>query len=507
MTSSTLRKVKEIIIFGGGTSGWMTAAYLSRNLRFKPKITLIEDVSKGPIGVGEGTQPSTAPFLYECGLKPKEWMKMADSAFKYGVELNGWADKPYFIDNDVEETSLISENFYTNHYFQNKSIDEYNNFLPSYQLAKDNVSPKLGTFDQNFGVAEKNTGAFHFNAYKIVEALKSVCIENINHVDTTIKDVVKGASGIEKLIANDGKEYSADLYIDCSGFASILLDKTLNEPFDSYSDYLLCDSAVAMPTQYTDPQKECHPYTKATTMNAGWRWTIPTFGRIGNGYVYSSKYISADEAEKELRDSVGEYEAPAKHLKIRCGKHKRVAVNNVVAVGLSAGFIEPLEATGITFSTTIIKTLAHALNNTSNIWNSKAKEFINDFFETSVTEILAFVWAHYKYSTRCDTSFWQDVHKLEHTELPEKSKQIIEKVLTEHPLEYMLNYNSIFSVPQWFGMLHSGKVFEGREIQLTQEQELYGKYFCDVQKERVKMAKNIFKNHYDYLEELYSNGS
>jgi 2-polyprenyl-6-methoxyphenol hydroxylase-like FAD-dependent oxidoreductase len=503
-----LTKIKSIIIFGGGTSGWMTAAYLSRNLRFRPQITLIEDVSKGPIGVGEGTQPSTAPFLWDCGLHPKDWMKMADASFKYGVELTGWNDEPYFVDNDVQETSLIAENFYTNHYFQNKPYSEYREFLPAYQLAKENLSPKLTEYDQNFAVSLKNSGAFHFNAYKLVDALKSVCLENINHIDATIENVVKGNDGIEKLIDTNENEYSADLYIDCSGFTSILMDKTLNEPFESYADYLLCDSAIAMPTQFKDdPKKECHPYTKATTMNAGWRWTIPTFNRVGNGYVYSSKHISAEDAEKELRDVLGEYDAPAKHLKIRCGKHERVAVKNVVAVGLSAGFIEPLEATGITFTTSIIKALTVSLNNTGNILNTKASDFINDYFDTSVTEILAFVWAHYAFSTRNDTEFWKEVRTISHTILPEKSKNIIENLLTEHPLEYILNYNSMFSIPQWFSMLHAGGVYAGREVELTDAQEKYGKYFCNVQKERVRLAKELFPNHYEYLKDMYSDDS
>jgi len=502
-----LTKVKEIIIFGGGTSGWMTAAFLARNLRFKPKITLIEDATKGPIGVGEGTQPSTAPFLWDCGLHPKDWMKDADATFKYGVELSGWCDEPYFVDNDVQETSLISEGFYTNHYFQNKPYSEYKDFLPAYNLAKENLSPKLGNFDQNFAVSIRATGAFHFNAYKIVDALKRVCLDKITHVDTTIEKVNTNEHGITNLVDKDGKTYSADLYIDCSGFASILLDKTLKVPFDSYTDHLLCDRAVAMPKQYTNETEECHPYTKATTMTAGWRWTIPTFGRIGNGYVYSSKYISEEDAEKELRDAINEYEEPANHLKIRCGKHTEVAVKNVVGVGLSAGFIEPLEATGITFSTNVIKSLAYSLNHTGNILNDNLRKFINDEFNIITTEILAFVWAHYKFSTRQDTDFWKAVHDLKVDDLPEKSKEILNELLNGQSPNYNISPKSMFCIPQWFSMLHAGNAYKDNVLELTSDEETYGKYFVSVQKERVRLAKEFLKNHYEFLKEFYNDNS
>lgn len=499
-----LNKVKSIIIFGGGTSGWMAAAYISKNLNFKADITLIEDTATGPIGVGEGTQPATSPFLWDCGLKPTDWMGMCDATYKYGVELVGWCNEPYFVDNDVEQNSLISDGFYTNHYFQNKPYSEYKNFLPAYQLAKQNISPKKGNFDNNFGSSAKHNGAFHFNAFKIVEALKSVCINKITHIDARIKDVVTDENGIRKLIDDANVEYTADLYIDCSGFSSILLDKNLKEPFESYNDILLCDSAVALPTQYKNPTTECHPYTKATTMTSGWRWTIPTFSRIGNGYVYSSKFITPEQAEKELREALNCFDGEARHLKIRCGKHKRIAVKNVVAVGLSAGFIEPLEATGITFTTHAIQALTQGLNNTGNVLSEKLRDFVNLSFDVVTTEILAFVWAHYKFSSRSDTDFWKAVHAIEIENLPEKAKNIIEHLLSGHPYDYRLTYYSMFSVPQWFSMLHAGNAYENKQITLTADQEEYGKYFCNVQKERLKIVMNTFGNHYDYLKDRYN---
>lgn len=497
-----LKKVKHIIIFGGGTSGWLTAAYLLNNLKFNTKITIIEDLAKGPIGVGEGTQPYTSVFLAECGLKPKDWMKECDASFKYGVELINWTDSDYFVDNDRLENSLIADELYTSHYFAGKDPKEFSEWLPPYKLARENLSPKFEGFDQNFAVDEKNYGAFHFNAFKILDALKKKCGDKVNHIDTTIVDVEYNGQEILSLIDKDNKKYSADLFVDCTGFSSILLGKTFKEEFVSYNDFLLCDKAVAMPTQYKDPYKECHPYTKATTMTAGWRWTIPTYSRIGNGYVYSSKHITPDQAEQELRDVLGEYDAQARHLDIKSGKYKNISKNNVVAVGLSAGFIEPLEATGITFTTSIAQTLTSALNLEGNILTQKLHNYINDHFEILTEEIFAFVWAHYHFSTRNDTKFWKEIRNQNPDNLPAITKAFISNFFPKPPKEYRLTQFSMFSTVQWFSMINASGLY--KEEILTDAEKKYCEYFLDMQNSRVESAKKLFDNHYNYLREQYN---
>lgn len=493
-----LTKIKKIIILGGGTSGWLTAAYLNNNLRLKPEIMLIEDLAKGPIGVGEGTQPYSAGFLYRCGLRPNDWIPSSEAVFKYGVELTGWNDTPYFVDNDRQENSIIADEFYTNDYFISKDKKEFFDWLPAYQLAKKNVSPKFKGLDQNFAIGEENYGAFHFNAAKIIDTLKTVC-NGVIHVDTAITRIDKNENGITALY-DDKNKYEADLYIDCTGFSSVLLEKELGEEFISYQDFLPCDSAVAMPTQYTDPNAECHPYTKATAMNAGWRWTIPVYTRIGNGYVYSSKYINHEQAEQELRDTLKEYNAPANHLKMKCGKHENVARNNVVAVGLSAGFIEPLEATGITFTTTVVENLAHVLNLEGNVLNNRAKEIINSQFNIMIDEIFAFVWAHYYFSNKEDTNFWKDIRKGSIYDLPQNIRQIINQYYPTPSKRFRLTPFSMFSTPQWFSVIHAAGSYKKQDI--SQELELYSKIFIENQNHRVNLIKTTFPNHYDYIKEI-----
>jgi len=499
-----MNKINKIIIFGGGTSGWLSAAYLSKNLEIPCEITLIEDKSLGPIGVGEGTQPLTAQFLAQCGIHPDMWMKPSNAAFKLGVELIGWNEEPYFVDNDNVQSSYIAEDFYVSDYFVKKPYKEFADFHPAYQFAKANVSPKLHShLDLNFGSSIEAFGAVHFSAYDILDSLQNILKDKIKHVDAKIVSVEKDMYGITKLIDDKGNNYTADLFLDCSGFSSILLEKTLGSPFTSYNQWLPMDRAVVMPKQYTDPEKECHPYTKATAMSAGWRFTIPIFSRIGNGYVYSSKYISDEDAEKELRESIGEFDAPAKFLKMRCGYHKEIAVKNVVAVGLSAGFVEPLEATGITFTTAVVKSISDLLNMNKNIWNQNTRSLINQGFYEMATEILAFVWCHYHFSTKNDTPFWQDVRKGKITDLPEDAQWILSHFYPRPGRFLYFSRNSMFNIVQWFSMLHAGGAYKDYAPPERAKEKEYAEYFINVQNTRVAEAKKLFKNHYQYLKEWY----
>ena len=178
--------VKKIIIFGGGTSGWLTAAYLTNNLVEPIEIQLIEDASKGPIGVGEGTQPLTASFLYKCGIGAKDWMKPSNAAFKYGVELSGWNNEPYFVDNDTVNNVVPAPHIPVSKYFMDKPYSEFAKWHPAYRLAKTNTAPKLdGEIDINFNVGPDSYGAVHFSAYDILKFKKIIFTE------TSVKELEK----------------------------------------------------------------------------------------------------------------------------------------------------------------------------------------------------------------------------------------------------------------------------------------------------------------------------
>jgi tryptophan halogenase len=500
-----MKKVKNIIILGGGTSGWLTAAYMIKNLKIPASITLIEDSDIGPIGVGEGTQPFTTKFLYNCGIPAEEWMKVAQASFKLGVEMKGWVAEDYFVDNDANYNVMLSENLYTSDYFLDKTNEELNAWHPAYRLAKANKSPKWSEHhDANLGSGQESFGAVHFSAQGIVDAIKKIVLDKITYVDTRIETINQDEDGISNLISADGTTYSADLYIDCTGFASVLIEKQLKSSWTSYSQYLPVDRAVVIPSEYSDPEKECHPYTKATTMTAGWMFTIPIMTRIGSGYIYSSKHISDEDAEKELRSVITHSDAPARIIHLKSGTHKEIARKNVVAVGLSAGFIEPLEATAITFTTTSVSAICELLNNNTMLWNDRCRQTINWLFGEMVNEIMAFVWCHYYFSTRNDTLFWQDIRKQRIEDLPPEAQKFLPYFLPRPGKFIYAGRGSMFNVFQWFRVIHAGGGYKGQSANLTEEERGYCEYALDSISARVTLAKDRFMNHYKYLEKWYA---
>ena len=490
-----MKKIEHIIILGGGSSGWMTALALVQKLNRKVVITLIEDTKKGTIGVGEGTQPYTAGFLLDCGLDPNEWMKSSNASFKMGVEFDGWVDEPYFVDNDYV-TYTVQPDLHFANYFLDRPYSEFKESSPSYMIAKEKKSPKLkGNYDHNF-LSYPNFGAVHFSANDIIETIKRKIDSNINYVDTSIVGIKTNEEGIYQLFGENNEVFCADLFIDCSGFQSELLGKTFNIPFKSYEDFLFNDKCVVIQTQYFNPEKECVPYTKATTMNAGWRFTIPIFNRIGNGYVYSSKFISDEDAEEELRESLGEFKAPSRFIDMKLGRYSEIAHKNVCAIGLSSGFVEPLEATGLTFTTYLIKNLIFSLNTLNNMWSDENIKIMNFVSKNSYNEVAAFIWAHYYFSTRSDTPYWKEIRNLKLTDLPEDIKSVVEYYYPGYPRFNSSDTYRMFASHHWFSVIQAGSNKLKNKITLTENEKEYCKYFIELQKYKANyVIKNNLNNY------------
>jgi len=495
-------QIRHIMIVGGGTSGWLVAAYLKNNLPPQVKLSLIESTKIGPIGVGEGTQPFTMQFLREAGITPEMWMKDASATYKLGVEFVGWHDQSYFVDNDTYETFVIGPNTTTMPYWADKGTKQFFDWLPSYRLAKANKSPKLSPeLDHTPGLVSPSWDAVHFNAFKIGDTLRQMLKNKIDYYDTEIVEVDKNDHGIEKLRDVTGREYIADLYIDCSGFKSILLEQALGETFIDCNDVLLCNRAVAMPTQYKNKETEMFPYTRATTMNYGWRWTIPISERVGNGYVYSDLFISPEQAELELRQSLGDFTTPVNHLSMKIGYHKEIAKQNVLAVGLSAGFVEPLEATGITFTTKAVHFLMEALVKSNGVWDQRSRNLVNTQFETMFSEIVDFIFLHYKLSNKKDTDFWQAYREMP---MPEAVQKRLEFFSTDFPKQmFMKNNFQMFHTGQWFEMLLGSGYFKDRFVLLDGDYAKYADMYIDYQRYKTDKVLNIFPNHSSYIAGLY----
>jgi tryptophan halogenase len=499
-----MKEIDHIIILGGGSSGWITALALIQKLRRKVFVTLIEDSKKGTIGVGEGTQPFTAQFLLDCGLDLQDWMKSSNASLKLGVEFSGWTDESYFVDNDYYNYSLKHDLHIAN-YYTDKKYSEYKDNNSCYNIAKSNKSHKFkGNLDFNLLSSPHSFGAVHFSANDIVETIKKKILSKIRYVDTSIIDVITNDNGVYQLVGDNKEIFTADLFIDCSGFQSELLGKSLNVPFNSYEDYLFNDRCVVIQTQYFNPEKECVPYTKATTMNAGWRFTIPIFSRIGNGYVYSSKFISDEDAEEELRESLGEFKAPSRFIDMKLGRYTKTAYKNVCAIGLSSGFVEPLEATGLTSTTLFIQKLIFTLNQFDNKWSDENVEILNFITKNFYTEVSAFIWAHYYFSTRSDTPYWKAIRNLKITDLPENVRKVIDYYYPNYPRLNLSEDYPIFASHHWFSVIAAGTDELKNKISLTDDEKEYCKYFLAIQEAKTNYILENNLNHYEYLKQWYN---
>lgn len=494
-------KIQSICIVGGGTSGWLTAAYLIKNLP-ECAITLIESSKIGIIGVGEGTQPYTTTFLRSCGLEPKDWMPASDATYKLGVEFVDWHDHNYFVDNDSTFTHKANKDKLITEYWVGQDPQEYYQWLPAYTLAKNNKSPKLSEqLDFVIGSNSSPAEAVHFNAYKIGETLKRLFKDSLTYIDDEIIDVKQDDNGVDCLNLKSGGKIKTDFYIDCSGFKSLLIEQSLGVKHVSINPLLPCDKAVAIPTQYTDPVKECHPYTKATAMTSGWQWTIPIFNRIGNGYVYSSKFIDKESAELELRTKLNEFDAECLHLDMRCGYKDKICYKNVLAVGLSAGFVEPLEATGITFTTKTVESFVTYLRQFDYQLTANVQLMINEEFSSLIFEIISFIFLHYFTSSKRDTEFWR---YFDDVPMPEFVKLVAREFVPYPPTQLQkLDRFNMFHSGQWFQVLNAAGQYKDVENLLSKEESDYFYIHQQMLKVRTQHQLEIFPNHYNFLQQWY----
>jgi len=400
--------LKSILILGGGSAGWMTASTLIKKFPNK-KITLIESPNIPTVGVGESTIAGVKFWSKWLGLKDKDFLKYTDGSYKLSIKFTDFYKKgesfhyPFgepYLQNNLND---LNDWWYKKLLYPNTKNDDYANcFYPQMALINEN---KFFYNDKNElpFTFEKDT-AYHFDATKFGLWLKeNYCLpRGVKCIKEDILSVEQDENGIKSL----NNKYKADLYIDCTGFKSLLLGQTLKEPFESYEDLLPNNSAWATRVPYKDKEKQLVSYTNCTAIENGWVWNIPLWSRIGTGYVYSDKYIDDDNALKQFQKHLGTDELEFKKIKMRVGIHKRLFVKNVVAIGLSAGFIEPLESSGLY---TVHEFL---MNLIKNIDREKISQWDKDNFTYNCKHLFKnfseFVAMHYALSHRDDTEYWKN---------------------------------------------------------------------------------------------------
>lgn len=407
------KPISKVVVVGGGTAGWMAAAALVSLLPGAFTLTLVESEAIGIVGVGEATLPHIRAFNERLGIDEAEFMSATRGTFKLGIEFADWG---------AIGDSYIHPFGTFGHGGADVNFHQY--WLRLKQAAI--PVPKLDTVSMGVMVARGSRFsrpdsdpqsiastfgyAYQFDATLYAPFLRSLAERRgATRIEGKIVGVERLADGdIRAVVMEDGTLVEGDLFIDCSGFRSLLLGETLDEPFEDWSQWLPCDRAVAVPCRTGG---EITPYTSAIAMPAGWRWRIPLQHRTGNGYVYSSAHLSDDEARRALLAAIeGEPLAEPRMLRFKAGRRRRSWVRNCIGIGLASGFLEPLESTSIYLVQAGITALVELFPDGRD--SRVDRDEFNRLIDMEYDRIRDFLILHYHATTRSDSPFWDQMRTM-----------------------------------------------------------------------------------------------
>ena len=426
------RKIDSILIVGGGSSGWMTAAAIARQLP-DVKLSLIESANIPTIGVGESTIGHINNYFHLLKIEDEEWMPHCNATYKTSIKFIDFrenpTEKPHMFHYPFGQFDFQDKPRQLMDWFlikaHNPDIDCSNFaefFHDSVMMTDANkLTKNADGFVRNFRF--KTDTAYHMDAAAFGVYLKDyICLPaGMTHiVDDVVGHSINKDGEIAYILTKNSGNLEADLYIDCTGFKSLLLEKAMGVPFTSFKDTLFNDRAIAAPLPYIDKPKEMENYTSCTAIEAGWVWNVPLWNRIGTGYVYSSDFATEAEAEEQFRrhlksnrmifpDAARADAAEIRHIKIRHGAHSRTWEKNVVAVGLSNGFIEPLESTGLMLTHEALVKIINMLKMRDRRITQYDIDLFNHAFNEEIKGFKDFISQHYSCSMRDDTPYWKAV--------------------------------------------------------------------------------------------------
>jgi tryptophan 7-halogenase len=409
--------ITKIVIVGGGTAGWMTAAALTRVLGDLPglSVTLIESESIGTVGVGEATIPQIIGFNRLLGLDEAQFMRETRATYKLGIEFVDWLRPGHSYVHPFGTFGIDMLGIEFQHFWLRGQQVGDASLIDEYSIAA--VAGKSGKFawprtDNPKSPLSKLSYAFQFDAGRYAKFLRAFAEGNgAVRVEGRIVDVQQHAETgfVTGVTLEDGRAVSGELFIDCSGFRSLLLGQTLGVAFTDWSKWLPCDSAVAVPCELGG---RTEPLTRSTARTAGWQWRIPLQHRIGNGHVFSSAHIDRSAATDLLLANLdGKPLAEPNQLAFKAGHRARAWDKNVVALGLAAGFLEPLESTSIHLVQSGIARLLALFPDTG--FGNVERDRFNLETEREYLNIRDFLVLHYRASERDDSEFWRYCRNLE----------------------------------------------------------------------------------------------
>ncbi|MFA4892448.1 tryptophan halogenase family protein [Brevundimonas sp.] len=408
------RRIRSVVIIGGGTAGWMAASAINRLVDpGRLKVTLVESAEIGTVGVGESTLPHFRAFNASIGVTETEFMRATGATFKLGIRFENWGaiGESYFHPFGVHGAGNEEAPFH--HYWLKASRTADVGSIDDYAL------PAVMARDERFTPPTSEPGALGSTftyGYQMDAGLYAAFLRGraeaagVTRVEGKVVKVNQDDRGLIRSVTLErGETVEADLFIDCSGFRGLLIEQALQSGFTDWSHWLPCDSAVAIPCALSRPGT---PYTRATALKGGWQFRIPLQHRVGNGYVYSSDVMDRQAATDELVGRLeGEALAEPNHLRFKAGQRTRNWMGNCVAVGLSAGFIEPLESTSIYLIQKAITTLIE-------LWPDRtfdpadSREF-NRVMDMEAERIRDFIILHYHATRRDDSPLWDHVRTMD----------------------------------------------------------------------------------------------
>lgn len=508
--------IRNITIVGGGTSGWLSACFLARRFQARIqsgdlKITLIESQKIGIVGVGESTARPMTDFLRYIGINESEFIKRCDVTFK----LSGW-----FTDWDRDaQNQPVS---WVNPFFTQSDIEGFN---PGYLFSEFGMHPGGGPVEESYteamsvcpAIIRAHKGprtlgkrdyeadvpySYHMNAVELAKLLMERGIQlGVQHYYDDVQSVNLSETGfVESLTLEQRGQHEIEFVIDATGFASIIIGKAMGEPFESYGKYLLNDRAAVAQIPHEDPTK-IEPTSHATGMEAGWAFKVPLYNRVGSGYIFSSQFLSDDEAVAEFKAAAGPIaqDADPRIIRMRLGKTRRSLVKNCLAIGLSSGFAEPLEATAIYSVQTALTWLVKYLPDTD--YSEAVEQRYNAQVDQLYDEIVDFIVMMFYISNRDDSDFWRTVrHDLE---IPDSLRANLELWQHTMPDALDLTGNIFFTPNSYLSALMGKQFYKGRSYHQSSgfPRNMWEQYKA-ARRGRTQMFLSKLPDHYELLRHI-----
>lgn len=441
--------IENIVIVGGGTAGWMAAAALSRFLRNGvTRIHLVESDDIGTVGVGEATIPPIQNFTQMLRIDEDDFIRHTQGTFKLGIEFVDWTRIGHRYLHPFGLFGVDIEGVPFHQYFLRAQMLGSEDDIEAYSLTS--IAAREGRFDrlQGHGFPDKHWNyAYHFDASLVAGYLRSFAERlGVQRTEGRVVEVVQRSQDgfIEALLLEDGNLVAGDLFIDCTGFRSLLIEQTLRIGFEDWSEWLPCNRAVAVASENVAPPR---PYTRSTAHAAGWQWNIPLQHRTGNGFVYSSEAISDDEAAALLLANLdGTALGEPRLVPFATGRREKFWHKNCVALGLSAGFLEPLESTAIHLIQTGIAKLLALFPDKS--FSTVEIDEYNRLIGANFEQVRDFLILHYKATERDDSDLWNYCRTMA---IPDSLQNKID--LFESSGRCFRYEDDLFSVTSWVAVL------------------------------------------------------